>query len=133
MFIKVDPVWSYTYAGAAKDLIALDTYSIAKLYQVACEYVVLRHNFISGHIDNNRFTVMMNALFRDYEYDTNLHGVTKYYAEDLYRRVRPVLDMHRGMLQKILFYNDDRAEVIGLVFEYVVFPKITSYQFATLQ
>lgn len=129
LFIKVDPFWSYTYIGNAKDLIDLDTYTVAKLYQVACEYVVLRHNFISGHVDNNRFTVMTNALFRDYETTATLHGVIKYYAEDLYRRVRPVLDIHRAMLQKILFFNDDRGDVTGLVLEYVVLPQMTTYQF----
>jgi hypothetical protein len=126
MFIKVDPVWSYTYAGTAKDFLELDSYILANLYRVACEYVVIRHNFISGHIDNNRFTTIVGAIFRDYEHDTTLHGVIKYYAEDLYRRVRPVLDVHRNMLQKILFNNDDRGEVNGLIFEYVVWPQSTS-------
>lgn len=130
IFIKLQPEWSYSFIGAMKEFMELDTLVVAKLYNVATHFLVLRHNFIWGHIDNVRYTALVNELFAPFAHCRMQHHVMNYYAEDLYRRCRPVLDIHRNMLRSTLFYNDDKGDVIGTVFQYVQPFPISTLQFA---
>jgi hypothetical protein len=130
IFIKIPPEWSYAYIGAMREFIPLDSLVISKLYAVACHFVVLRHNFIWGHMDNVRYTCLVEDQFRPYASYGLAVGNMKFYLEDLYRRMRPILDGHPGMLKNALFWNDDAGDVIGTVFEYVQPYPIESRQFA---
>jgi hypothetical protein len=129
IFIKVDPEWSYNYIGSIKEFVQLDPGVLAEYYNLACAYLTLRHNFVTGHIDNVGYSNQIYSLFKPFENSSILHGVISYCTENLYRRVRPVLDMYRRMLARVSFFNDDKGEVQGLVFQYVEHYPMTTLQF----
>jgi len=130
LFIKIPPDWSFAFIGGVREFVPIDTLVISKLYATACHYVVLRHNFICGHIDNNRYNTLINQLIEPYTTYGMAVSSIKYYVETLYRQCRPILDVHPGMLRNALFWNDDGGDVVGVVFEYIQPYPVTTLRFA---
>ncbi|MNF25509.1 hypothetical protein D3C81_313340 [compost metagenome] len=129
IFVKIDPTWSYNYMGSVKEFVQLEPNIIAEYYNLACAYLTIRHNFVSGHLDNVSYTNQIYTLFKPFENTSTLHSVIAYCTEGLYRLVRPVLDMYRRVLARVTFVNDDKGDVNGLVFQYVEHYPITTLQF----
>lgn len=130
IFIKSDPEWSFNLIGSIKELVEPSPSVLELYYGQACRYLQHRHNFIIGQIDNVGYTEAMYGVFKPFEHDGILDAVTKYSYENLYRRVRPALDKHQQQISGVRYFNDDKGDVQGLIFDFVQHQPITTLQFS---
>ena len=118
IFIKCQTDWSYNYIGAIKEFIELSPAVLTQYYAMACAYLVLRHNFCSGHLDNQAYTTQVTELFRPLHHVPHLNDVVQWNCETLYRLVRPILHVHHCPITQVSYTNDDHGDILGIVVHY---------------
>ena len=129
ILIKIEPDWSYNFIGSIKDLIVLSPEVLAQYYTLACNYMMIRHNFVMGFMTNTDYTDQYYLLFKPLEGNSLVDATAKFCVENLYRRCRPVLEHHCKQVIGVNFINDEKGDVLGLVFHYAENHQITSLQF----
>lgn len=115
IFIRCASDWSYRYIGGIKDFVPIDFKVMEKFYNVVGYYVTIRHNFITGHLDNTGYTQALDRLKIDTTEEQALWEYTLWEAETLYRQLRPFLNQFSVPIEKTHYLNDDRGEVLGFV------------------
>lgn len=128
IFIKCNNEWSYNYIGGIKEFIPLAPATTVTFHTLACNYITLRHNFCTGHIDNQSYTHELNTLFKTLLGNTQLDAVVRWNCETLYRLVRPVLSVHHNPISKTTYTQDSNGELIGLIINYQQWGEKTSMQ-----
>ena len=129
VFVKCPAMWSYNYIGALKEFVPITPEVMEQYYTVACQYLVIRHNFVTGLMDNVQYNNAVYQLFKPFEENAYLDANVKWGCETLYRMVRPILHIHRKQVHTVTYFNDDAGDIQGLIFHYVQTQPITSLQF----
>lgn len=115
IFIRCQPEWSYRYIGGIKDFISIEATTQEKFYNVVNYYVTLRHNFLTGHVDNIQYVNLIERLRLDTTDQLTLWEYVLWECETLYRQLRPFLSGYLVPVEKTVNVNDERGEVLGFV------------------
>lgn len=119
IFIRCEADWSYNLSGAIKEFVDPTPQVLEQYYQHAGEYLIHRHNFISGFIDNVQYTEAMYVALKPFENNGHLECIVKYSYENLYRRMLPVLNQYKRKLCSVTRYLGECGDVVGWIVQFV--------------
>src|SRR5690606_31196655 len=119
-FLKCGHEWSYKFAGCVKDFAPLDQDLLARLYRTACEYIRIRHNFVTGYLDGPSYTDAFYNLLKPFSNDGILEGIIAYNLESLYRMQHCILEGLPEEIEEVNYVHNERGDLTDLV---IIFKK----------